>query len=122
MPQMPTVGETQPVVTSSLSEGMSGEEVNTPTPELQAPVHEEEKVIIESAEEVISSNVDIPVVTSNGIEVVAVRGGFFNQQRLSEGAEFKVKKFEQLGEWMKCKDKALERKRVEFFKNKKAKK
>lgn len=117
MPGMPVVSENTP----SLSEGMSGEGVTSSTPVLDAPSHET-KVIIESPEETITSNVDIPVVTNMGIKVIATREGFFGQQRLKEGSSFTVKKFENLGEWMKCEDAVIERKRVEFFKKKKAKK
>jgi hypothetical protein len=62
------------------------------------------------------------VTISKGIEVVATRKGFYNQRRISEGEKFIVKKKENLGEWMKCVDPALERERFNFFKNKKAKK
>ena len=69
-----------------------------------------------------SSSISIPKFSSKGIEVVATRKGFYNQRRISEGEKFIVKKKENLGEWMKCVDPALERERFNFFKNKKAKK
>lgn len=66
-----------------------------------------------------STRVDVPKAASNGIEVVATRSGFFAQQRKVEGDKFFVSKFEQLGEWMKCLDTEMEKKRVAFFKEKK---
>jgi hypothetical protein len=119
MPTMPSISEVEeksPVSeASSLSEGMSGEGVS-----LDAPEHE--SVQIESAEDKIDSNVNIPSVSAKGIEVVATMSGFYGQQRLKEGSEFIVKDFKSLGEWMKCKDAAMERKRVAALKEKKAKK
>jgi len=65
---------------------------------------------------------EAPVKGAEGkseIEVVATRAGFYAQRRLSEGARFMVKDFSELGEWMKCVDSKMERKRVQFFKDKK---
>lgn len=67
------------------------------------------------------SEIDIPLVPKSGIEVVATRKGFFNQDRKKAGSTFTVLKFEELGEWMECVDPAIEKKRVEFFKKKKMK-
>lgn len=57
---------------------------------------------------------------SEGIDVVATRKGFYNLQRLREGDVFKIKNFKEIGEWMKCLDPDLEKKRLEILKNKKA--
>ena len=90
---------------------------------LNAPSHEEiVKPTIISQEEKISNSIVAPRIPRSGIDVVADRNGFYNQERISEGRPFKVKSFEELGEWMRCIDPDLEKKRVEFFKNKKAKK
>lgn len=56
------------------------------------------------------------------IEVVATRRGFYDNQRKTEGESFTIKNFDEIGEWMKCVDSQLEKKRLEFFKQKKAKK
>lgn len=103
--------------------GMPAMEVPTmEVPTHEVPTHEVETPVKYNDPEDNDSTMDIPVVTSTGIEVIATRDGFYNQQRLKKGSEFTVKKFEKLGEWMKCKDIVLERKRREFFKKKKAKK
>lgn len=70
----------------------------------------------------LSSNINVPLVPKKGIAVMATRDGFYGQQRYSSGDEFVVKSFEKLGLWMKCEDSNIEKKRVEFFKKKKAKK
>lgn len=100
---------------------------------LEIPSHEDNSESIESApvvekpvqiitpESQVSNNVDIPLIPKAGIKVVAMRKGFFAQQRVKEGEEFIVRKLENLGEWMKCLDPVIEKKRVQFFKDKKAK-
>ena len=95
--------------------------------EVTLPGEEEIKVEAEVKPEYITpeknndSVVNIPKFPKNGIKVVATRKGFYNQKRISEGEEFVIKCKEHLGEWMQCTDKALERERVKFFKEKKAK-
>ena len=69
-----------------------------------------------------NSVVNVPKFPTKGIEVVAMRKGFYNQKRISEGEKFICKKKEDLGTWMKCLDFDLERERLKFFKDKKAKK
>lgn len=92
---------------------------------LQPPSHEEvnhfEPPKYDSPEQSLSSEVDVPVVPKQGIEVVATRKGFYNQTRRVEGDEFFVKEFGELGDWMKCVDKHFEKKRVEAIKAKKQK-
>lgn len=39
---------------------------------------------------------------SSGIEVVALREGFFNSRRIKEGQVFMVSSESKLGSWMKC--------------------
>lgn len=67
------------------------------------------------------SQVDVKA-SKKGIEVVATRKGFYNGSRLKEGDSFIVKSEEDLGEWMKCVDRSIEKKRVEILNSKKAKK
>ena len=86
---------------------------------LDTPVHEEEKVKIINPEDDNDSIVPVQLV-KQGIEVVAIRAGFYGQQRIVEGQSFIVKSFESLGEWMICSDKETEKKRKQFFKDKKA--
>lgn len=54
------------------------------------------------------------------IEVVATRLGFYANVRRSTDDKFKVEKFSQLGSWMVCVDRTLEKKRQEMIKAKKA--
>lgn len=45
------------------------------------------------------------------IAVIALRDGFYGGQRFKPGQKFQVKKFEDLGLWMKCEDAKIEAKR-----------
>lgn len=103
MPQMPSVKEEHEVE------------------ELETPVHKQ-KVKLNSHENEVSSEVKIPIVPKNGIDVVATRKGFYNQLRLNEGDAFKINSIDELGEWMKCVDPVMEKQRKEIYNNKKAKK
>lgn len=117
IPGMPTMNAPAPVQPAP---ELQAEDTG---PNLDAPTHDEsviQKPIIENPEADLDSNVDIPVVSSKGIKVVSTRDGFFNQQRLKSGTKFVVPKFEDLGQWMKCEDPVIEKKRIEFYKNKKA--
>lgn len=97
----------------------SHETVQTPAAQPQAPIAPV-KPIIESFETKIHNRIEIKVPTQ-GIEVIAARNGFFNQERVSEGKKFFVRNVEELGDWMICTDPDNERKRAEFFKEKKLK-
>ena len=55
---------------------------------------------------------------ANGIEVMALRPGYFKGERKSEGAKFFVKSFKELGSWMRCLDRVAERKHNEIMKKK----
>lgn len=90
---------------------------------LSVPSHDYfAKPEIRSADLDDRTHISMPLVPKKGIEVVATRKGFYNQCRHKEGDEFLVKSFEELGEWMKCKDVQIERKRLAILKDKKAKK
>lgn len=69
-----------------------------------------------------NSEVNIPPAPKKGIEVIAIRGAFFRQHRVKEGDKLIIKSEAEFGEWMKCVDPLMERKRKEFYKKKKAKK
>lgn len=56
---------------------------------------------------------------SRGIDVVALRSGFYEQRRIIEGEKFTVKKAEQLGSWMRCIDPVMQKKHQENLKAKK---
>lgn len=77
---------------------------------------------IANSEEKSNTTVNLPVVPKSGIEVVATRKGFYNQTRIKEGVEFKIKSEEDFGDWFKCKDPVFEKRRANFIKEKKAKK
>lgn len=70
----------------------------------------------------IQTQVSVRSAPNKGIEVVATRFGFYNQDRKREGDIFFIKSEDEFGEWMKCVDSEMEKKRIEFYKNKKAKK
>lgn len=122
IPQMPGMPQApvQPV---------EKKEENSPVlqvPEIEKEVEKESSNEIELSKPVIenasdnNSVVEVSNLSGRAIEVVATRPGFYNQTRLKEGQEFVIAKFDHLGEWMRCKDPVLEKKRVEFFKKKKA--
>jgi len=113
MPQMPQMN---PLQDSAVNPAESL------VPELQAPIHEEIlKPVIKNADNEDSSKVVISV-PKKGIEVVAMAKGFYNQNRYVEGDKFSIRSEQEFGEWMKCVDPAMEKRRIEFYKNKKAKK
>ena len=105
MPKMPKVEKG-----SELSESLS------------TPGHLEEKVKIINAGEDNSSETEVPKTASSGIEVVALRKGFYNQLRISEGAKFTVTSMEKLGEWMRCVDPTIEKAHQKMIREKKARK
>lgn len=72
------------------------------------------------ANEGMASNVKVPKAPKGGFEVIATRLGFYKQERLRENDVFHIEKFEDVGEWMKFTDPDLEKKRVKFFQDKKA--
>lgn len=98
------------------------EENNLLPGEVEASPEVEEKQTYIKPDENIDSKVDVPLVPKKGIPVTATRKGFYGQRRLRSGDKFVVKNFEDLGEWMECEDRGLEKKRREFFRKKKAKK
>jgi hypothetical protein len=54
-----------------------------------------------------------------GIEVVAIRPGFFKNRRMNVGEIFTVKSMEKVGAWMKCTDPELEKQHQALAKKKK---
>lgn len=50
-----------------------------------------------------------------GIEVVATRKGFYNQNRLRDGDKFYIKSPEDFGDWFRCTDPLFEKERVKFL-------
>jgi hypothetical protein len=58
---------------------------------------------------------------SGPIEVVALRKGFFKNHRKKPGDNFKVDSFDQLGTWMQCTDKVMQKKHEQAMAEKKAK-
>jgi hypothetical protein len=64
--------------------------------------------------------VEAKVIKSDKIEVVALAKGFYGQRRRSPGDKFMINSFADLGSWMKCTDKAMQKKHEEAMKEKKA--
>lgn len=86
---------------------------------LDTPVHyEEKKVEILTPKSDSNSEVKVKPLAKSGIEVVALRAGFFKQMRYKEGDKFIIKSLDQVGEWMKCLDPVEENKRLEKYKEK----
>jgi hypothetical protein len=57
----------------------------------------------------------------SGVQVVAMREGFFDQKRIKEGDVFMIGNMNQLGSWMKITDAKLEAERRKKEKEAKAK-
>lgn len=109
MPKMPTNKE---------SESPDGGSDSGPE-DLNIPSHKEDKPsIIDPGK--VDSKIDLPSAPKSGIEVVAVRKGFFNQQRVEPGVKFIIRSEKQFGDWFECIDPLYEKKRKEFYKYKKA--
>lgn len=67
------------------------------------------------------SEVSIPKaeVKQKGIEVVALRSGFYKGSRRVEGDKFTVPSLDKVGTWMKCLDEKLEVEHQKLIKDKK---
>lgn len=85
--------------------------------ELDSPIHL--KPIIEGGDDKNLSNVVASKPSKNGFEVMATKNGFYNQHRIKENDVFFIKKWEDLGVWMKVIDPDLEKKHQAEIKEKK---
>lgn len=95
---------------------------SVPAQTLNVPSYETEKpTVVTDSNEQKSSTVVKPMIVKSGIEVVATAPGFYKQNRIKVGERFTVANFEDLGMWMKCEDREIEKKRVEFLESKKQK-
>ncbi len=65
-----------------------------------------------------ASNVEVKAV-KHGVEVIALRAGFFQQSRKVEGDRFVIPSPDRIGDWMKFADPKLEAKRQADIKAKK---
>lgn len=126
MPQMPTPklnSGAESHENSSPFAGASADEKSAEsTLDLDVPLHEPVKPEIINPAANLSSQAVPPLAPSKGIEVVATRNGFYNQMRYRTGDKFFIRSEQEFGEWMKCVEPYLERKRLEFYRNKKARK
>lgn len=112
MPSMPSANNQEILKEESVTASLPGEELT--------PI-EDAKPEYVNPDTLNKANIDIPKFPKGGIEVVAIRKGFYNQTRIDVGKKFKVKKKEDLGEWMECVEFDLERERVKILKEKKEK-
>lgn len=67
-----------------------------------------------------SSSVKTVIKSESGIEVIALREGFFQNARKNEGDKFIVPSVDKLGSWMKCTDSGAEKLHQEALAKKKA--
>jgi hypothetical protein len=127
MPQLPVMkNQNEPSSAESESRSDSvtssfAEDSGDNSPESDVNYDEFQKPVLQSPDMNIKTQVNVPLTPKRGIEVVAQRKGFYNQQRYKEGDKFLIKSEKEFGEWMKCIDPSFEKKRVEFLKAKKAK-
>lgn len=120
MPQMPNL----PSLNNESSEsevGASSSPFTEDSAELNAA---ESDVTVEEDVQIAKPVVVTPSEPSNqvklqvpkkGIEVVALRKGFYNQNRLKEGDTFYIKSTEEFGDWFKCTDPLFEKERVKIL-------
>lgn len=123
MPQMPALNKSQDAL-SSVDSGvlLSGESDNmSDSPVLDAPLHDD-KPLMQSYEDGNASIMKAPSTPKKGIEVVALRKGFYNQFRINEGEKFLIRSEKDFGDWFRCTEPSFEKKRIEFINAKKAKK
>ncbi len=73
-----------------------------------------------SAEESAEKEVK-PKKSVRKIEVVALRAGFWKNQRKNEGDLFEVESMEKVGDWMKCLDPVHEKQHLAMAKERKQK-
>lgn len=68
-----------------------------------------------------NSEVSVPKVEvkQKGIEVVALRAGFYKGSRRVQGDKFVVSSLDKVGTWMKCVDEKLEVEHQKLIKEKK---
>lgn len=118
MPQMPIMSSEENVQVTETT--VDNTQVTETIPaSLDEPSHDEiEKPKFTSSEQTISNKLENVKTPRTGIEVVALRKGFYNQNRIRVGDKFKVGKMTQLGEWMRCTDPEIEKQRVEILKKK----
>lgn len=74
------------------------------------------------SEFVIKKDEDVPAPApkKKGIEVVALRAGFYKQSRKVEGDKFEVPDMSRVGSWMQCLDPVLEKQHQASMKAKKS--
>lgn len=118
MPQMPNLpslntDSSESEVGASSSPFTDGSaEVKAAEPEVNAEELSAKPEIVKPSE---SSNHVKLQVPKRGIEVVALRKGFYNQNRLKEGDVFHIKSTEDFGDWFKCTDPLFEKERVKIL-------
>jgi hypothetical protein len=118
MPQMPGMPEIKNNDESGkLDSSFASPEIEEKSPE--ADVFKKPELNIADFNN--KTKVDV-LPSKKGIEVVALRKGFYNQNRYNEGSKFSIKSENDFGEWFYCVDKYFENKRQEFLKAKKANK
>lgn len=117
---MPTISEAEVSDQSSSSAALSENDGAA----LGVPSHEEEfkKPEFETQTKTIANSLSISEAPKGGIEVVALRKGFYNQYRIREGERFKIRSLKEYGRWMQCVESKFEKQAQEFLKAKKARK
>ena len=125
MPGLPNAAPVQPTVSLEPKVPVAPVQPAVPLePVLSPPEHVvEPPPVLNDLDNDAANKVELPVAPkgNEAIEVIAVREGFFNQHRKKEGDKFVVTSFKKLGEWMICVDPTLEKRRVQFFIDKKNK-
>lgn len=118
--QMPVPGMPMPSVLppalAPLQEDPAGSD------DLNPPSHDPAPPVLSQSAPQVANEISVKAIApKKGIEVVALRKAFYNQDRKHAGSRFFIKGPEDFGEWMKCIDPYWEKQRVEFYKQKKAK-
>ena len=127
MPNQPNTTENNDDVSANISSPLSGDagssEPASSESNLNIPSHDgaEEKAKVITPEDEVESEVIPPAILKRGIEVRAVRKGFYRQHRKRPGDTFKIAGEEEFGEWFVCTDKRMEKRRQAFLEEKRLK-
>lgn len=96
--------------------------LNVPSQETEDAPEETEteigKPLMKGDENTISNAKEV-IIPKGGIEVVALRKGFYNNNRIIPGQRFRVSAMDKLGLWMECVDPTLEKERKKMLAGKK---
>ena len=80
-------------------------------PQMPSPIFDHSNPGVPGISGSQSEGMEAPIIRrGQGIKVVAIQEGFYQQNRLSPGDEFEIKDMSRLGFWMRCLDPVIQKK------------